>query len=221
MSREEIKEALEIFRAYVKSFKKGEAVYSMGEVTDYMGIILEGSVTVERNDYWGRKTLLMKKHAGEEIGTSFAQLENAPFTVDVFAAEPSTLLFIKIGSYDRKRTEKKEWYGQMARNLLTIANNATLSALRRNSYITPRKIRERVFAYLNTQVVNNRARSFFIPFSRQQMAEYLNVDRSALSKELSLMREEGYIDFRKNHFTVLADTNGKDIEEWEGVFGND
>ena len=200
----DILEILDVYDAHKKHFRKKQAILRMGEYTDYMGIIMKGSVIVERNDYWGRKTILMKKNENDDILVSFAQLENAPCTVDIVAAEPTDVFFLKIGSYDRGGAEKKPWYGQLARNLITTANSTTLESLRRSYFITPRKIRERVFAYLNTQAINNSSLVFDLPFNRQQLAEYLNVDRSALSKELSDMKREGYIDFHKNHFRVLV-----------------
>ena len=220
MTDEQIDEALEVFSCFEKKFRKGEYVYSVGETTDFMGIVMKGSLIVERNDYWGRKTILMKKHPGESVAISFAQLENSPFTVDVVSERDSEVFFMKIGSYDRIATEKKDWYGTISRNLMTLANTSTLESLRRSYYVIPRKIRERVFAYLNTQAINNRSLSFDIPFNRQQMAEYLNVDRSALSKELSLMREAGYIDFHKNHFTVLVDPDGLEDARKRGIFND-
>ena len=80
---------------------------------------------------------------------------------------------------------------------------------RRSFFIAPKSIRQRVMAYLNAEAIQHRSRTFDIPFSRQQLADYLNVERTALSKELGKMQKEGYIAFRKSHFTLLADTKDR------------
>ena len=94
-------------------------------------------------------------------------------------------------------------YGKILKNLLTAATSKNLSLSSRIFCTTAKTVRGRLAVYFSEQMTQNGSREFEIPFNRQQMADFLNLDRSALSKELGKMREEGLILFHKNHFVLL------------------
>ena len=162
-------------------------------------MVLSGSVTVESTDVWGNRTILALLNAGEFFAEVYALLGEV-LLVDVRAVEDCRILFLRPDSIEKNFNP---WAVKLFRNLLTISARKNLTLSGRSFHTAPKTVRGRVMAYLNTMSLQTGSRIFSIPFNRQQMADYLNLDRTALSKELGKMREEGLIAFRKNRFEIL------------------
>ncbi|MGN1206072.1 MAG: Crp/Fnr family transcriptional regulator [Eubacterium sp.] len=192
-------ESLELLRK--KSFHKGEILFSMGETASEIGIIIEGSVVIENNDIWGNSTILNKLETGDVFAETYA-ITGTPMMVDVVAAQACEIVFLSVQSLleDAKNSSLSQ---KITRNLLLISMQKNLILSSRIFCTSPKTIRERLAIYFSEQVTRNGSTSFDLPFNRQQMADYLNLDRSALSKELGKMREEGLIRYRKNHFEMV------------------
>lgn len=123
--------------------------------------------------------------------------------VDVTAARDSKVLFVDLGVLLTPGNHGKSWYPKLLQNLLVLSTQKNLAWSTRMVCITSKSIRTRVMTYLSAEAVRRGSMEFTIPFNRQQMADYLNVERSALSKELGHMRKEGILTFRKDHFHLL------------------
>lgn len=202
MEESEIKEAMSALRATEKSFKKGTAIMRAGSVTDRMGLILEGSVTIESNDIWGNRTILSHVGSGQFFAETYALLKNEAMMVDAVANENCRILFLRTGSlYEQDHTDEI-WRNKLTSNTLAISLQKNLLLSARSFHTSPKTIRGRIMAYLNTVSLKKNSKDFDIPFDRQQLADYLNVERTALSKELGKMRDDGIISFRKNHFAI-------------------
>ncbi len=203
MTDPEITEALHVLEAHEKCYERGETLLMAGSVTEQMGLILEGSVTVESNDAWGNRTIISHVGKGHVFAETYALLENEPMLVDVTASEDCHVLFLRCGKIQSMKNSLKPWALKYITNLLTISMHKNLILSGRSFHTAPKSIRGRVMAYLNTVSLQKRSREFDIPFDRQQLADYLNQERSALSKELGKMQREGLIACRKNHFSIL------------------
>ncbi len=213
MSEEEIRDACGMLSASHKRYDKGSTILHAGSTTDRMGIVLEGSVTVENNDVWGNRTIL--SHIGKEqfFAETYGLFAEEPLLVDVVANEDARILFIRIGtllsliaeqSFRTENIGQPSWIMKFVANLLMISAQKNLMLSGRSLHTSPKTIRGRVMSYLNSVSIQNGSDSFSIPFDRQQMADYLNLDRTALSKELGRMQRDGLITFNKNHFTLLV-----------------
>ena len=200
MTEPEILSALDALHGEEKAYKKGSAVLRAGETTDRMGMVLSGSVTVESTDVWGNRTILSLLDGGRFFGEVYALLPGEVLLVDVRVVRDCRILFLTLSGMEENR---EPWAGKLLRNLLTISARKNLSLSGRSFHTAPKTVRGRVMAYLNTVALQRHSRAFAVPFDRQQMADYLNLDRTALSKELGKMREEGLIAFRKNQFEIL------------------
>ncbi len=203
MSEDEISGALRTLGAIEKDYEKGSVIFLAGETTERLGLVLEGSVTIESNDMWGSRTIL--SHVGKKqfFAETYALLENEPMLVDVTANEDCRILFLRIGSLKHLLSSNNTWTLKLVANLLTISAHKNLTLSGRSFHTSPKTIRGRVMAYLNTVSIQKGVRSFDIPFDRQQLADYLNLDRTALSKELGKMQKDGLIRVKKNHFSIL------------------
>ena len=199
----EIKECLDELQAREKNYDKGEVILHAGGLTSRMGVVLSGSVTIENNDTWGNCTIL--SHVGQYgfFAETYALLSDEVMLVDVRANEDCRILFLNLTPLKKISSHLKMWEYKLTRNLLTISSHKNLTLAGRSFHISPHTIRGRILSYLNTVSLRMHAAEFDIPFNRQQLADYLNVDRTALSKELGKMKQEGLIDFHKNHFILL------------------
>lgn len=203
MTDSEIAKALQVLEAHEKCYKKGETLLIAGTITERMGLVLQGSVTIESNDAWGNRTIISHVGNGQVFAETYALLENEPMLVDVTASEDCRILFLRSGRIQSLNSSLEPWALKHITNLLTISMHKNMILSGRSFHTAPKTIRGRVMAYLNSVSLQKRSREFDIPFNRQQLADYLNLERSALSKEIGKMRREGLISFRKNHFSIL------------------
>lgn len=198
----EIAEALQVLEAHEKRYEKGETILNAGSATERMGLVLDGSVTIESNDAWGNRTIISYVERDQVFAETYALLENEPMLVDVTASEVSRVLFLRSGRIQGLTNSLRPWVLKYIANLLTISAHKNLILSGRSFHIAPKTIRGRMMAYLNSVSLQKNSREFDIPFDRQQLADYLNLERSALSKELGKMQRDGLISCRKNHFTI-------------------
>ena len=193
----EIAEALQVLEAHEKRYEKGETILNAGSATERMGLVLDGSVTIESNDAWGNRTIISHVERDQVFAETYALLENEPMLVDVTASEVSRVLFLRSGRIQGLTNSLRPWVLKYIANLLTISAHKNLILSGRSFHIAPKTIRGRVMAYLNSVSLQKNSREFDIPFDRQQLADYLNLERSALSKELGKMQRDGLISCRK------------------------
>ena len=202
MDEAELAAALSALSAKEKTYEKDETILCAGNVSEHMGLVLEGSVTIESNDVWGNRTILSHIEKGGTFAETYALLEDEPMLVDVIANEKSNILFLRIGSLNLLQQDISPWRVKLIGNLLRISSQKNLHLSGRSFHTAPKSIRGRVMAYLNSVSLKKNKIDFDIPFDRQQLADYLNVERSALSRELSNMQQDGLIIVRRNHFEI-------------------
>ena len=182
--------------------RKGGAVFSEGEPARYVGIVLEGSLQIVQDDYYGNRTILAQAGPGELIGESFACAGVSSLPVSVIASEDSTLLRIDCGRITRSCSNACEFHNRLILNLLQVVAAKNLHFHKKLEITSQRTTREKLMAYLLWQAKEHNSSAFTIPFDRQGLADYLGVERSAMSAELSKLRKDGIIDFERSHFTI-------------------
>ena len=205
MDATEIKECLQNLHAYEKSYKKGTTIMYAGHTTRIMGLVVTGSVTIESNDIWGNKTILSNVGANGFFAETYAIKQNEIMLVDVCANEDSTILFLTIGHLFTENNHST-WKTKLIKNLLMISTQKNLTLSRRSFHTSLKSARGRILSYLNSVSLQKHSSEFDIPFNRQQLADYLNLERTNMSKELGKMKRDGIIEYHKNHF-ILKDTD--------------
>ena len=203
-SEKELSNALSSFAAQEQTFKKGSIILSAGTKPGVIGIVISGSITILSDDIWGNRTILSNVKKGGLFAEAYAMLEDEPLLVDVMANEDCCILFLKIKKALNPLRNPESWNYKFIQNLLLISSRKNLILSGRSFHTAPKTIRGRVMSYLNAISLQNGTKEFDIPFDRQQLANYLNLERSALSKELGKMQKEGIISTRKRHFKLLA-----------------
>ena len=197
---EEVEGMLACLGGQVRGFAKGQAVCRAGDRVETLGIVLSGSVLIERGDLWGNTTVLDRAGPGQSFAETYACTPGEPLMVDVVAVEPAQVLFLHVGRMLQVCPRTCGHHSRLIGNLLTLTAQKNLTLSRKIFHTSAKTIRGRLLSYLSEQAVRSGSRSFTIPFSRQQLADYLNVDRSALSHELGKMQREGLLRVERSRF---------------------
>lgn len=203
-SPQEIEAMLACLGSDVRRYEKGQIIYRAGDVVHALGVVLSGSVLIETDDVWGNTTVLDCAGPGHIFAETYACLPDEPLMVYVKAAEACQILFLNVGRVLQICSTSCSHHTALVQNLLCLSAQKNLNLSRKIFHTSPKTIRGRLLSYLSDQSVRSGSRSFTIPFNRQQLADYLNVDRSALSNELSKMQREGLIRADRNQFVLLG-----------------
>ncbi len=191
---------LECLDARIKTYSKEEYIFEAGEIISSVGMVLDGTVHILKDDFWGNRTIISEVCPGQIFGETYASLANEPMGVSVIASKKSQVMFINISKIMNICSSACQFHTNLIQNLLIIMAQKNLTLTKKIEHITKRTTREKLLSYLSEQSIKNESSSFEIPFNRQQLADYLSVDRSAMSNELSKLKDENIIEFEKNNF---------------------
>ena len=184
-----------------KTFAKHTVIFRAGSRVQEIGVVVQGTVHIENLDLWGTKSILSSISAGQAFAETYAFC-GEPMMVDVVAAEETEVLFLNMDVLIHTPHPDSEWQPVLVQNLLNISLHKNLALSERIFCTAPKTVRGRLLLYLSNQAAKAGSKSFRIPFDRQGLADHLNLDRSALSKELGKMRDEGILETTKNEFTL-------------------
>lgn len=182
-------------------YEKDCVLFHAGDYTEEFGIVIFGKVHIENIDLWGNRVILHSLSANDAFGETYAFC-NVPMLVDVTAAQNCKILFLNTAILLSPEYHGRSWYFKLISNLLFLSTQKNLAWSNRIFCMTAKSIRAKVMTFLSAEARKHGNNEFFIPFDRQQMADYLNVERSALSKELAKMKKEGILNFHKNRFCL-------------------
>lgn len=203
-SEEDIQNMSEHLDFRTDRYRKGDVIFSVGSIVTDIGLVLSGSVRIEHTDLWGNKTILGITLVGGVFAESYACIPNEPMMVDAVANEDCNILFISVPRLFIPCSACSS-QNRLIQNLVMISAGKNLQLSRRSLHTSPKTIRGRLFSYFSQQVSAQGSNKITIPFDRQQLADYLNLDRSALLKELGKMRNDGLIEYNKNTFVIKTD----------------
>lgn len=202
MSPEETEKMLDCLGAESRQFAKDERIYCAGDTVKSMGLVLSGSVNVENDDLWGNKSILSHISTGQLFAETYACIPGEPLMVSVVSAEQTGILFLDAGRILQTCPSACPYHSKLIRNLLFVMAEKNLNLSHRIFHTSAKSIRGRLLSYLSFLTAKQGSCRVTTPFNRQQLADYLNVDRSALSNELSKMQREGLLTIEKNTFEV-------------------
>lgn len=195
---------LECLGARQRSYEKGELIHHAGDIIQTMGLVLSGSVHIENDGLWGNKDILNHITPGQIFGETYACIPGEPMMVSVVAAQSSEILFLDMGKILTTCPSACPHHGMLIRNLLAATAQKNLNLSRRIMHTSAKTIRGRLLSYLSYQAARQGSSTVTVPFNRQQLADYLSVDRSALSGELGKMQRDGILQVNKNCFTLCG-----------------
>lgn len=186
--------------AQALSVVKHQFIFREGDPADRVGIVLEGAVQLVREDYYGNRSILARIGPSGLFGEGLSCAGIPAFPVSAVAVEDSQVLLLDSRRITATCCNACSFHNQMIFNLLKVVARKNLMLTEKIEITSKRTTREKLMAYLLAQAKQHNSASFAIPYNRQALADYLEVDRSAMSAELSKLRKDGVIDYQKNHF---------------------
>lgn len=202
-SYEEIKEILKSVNAYTNKYKKGEYVLTENDKPLEFGILLEGSINIQKLDFEGNLNITSNIKPSHLFAEAFVYSDIPKILVNVICTADSNILFLSKEQSINLIHDNPELYKKLTDNMLNSMSKKLVHLNKKIDILTKQSIREKVLAYLDTFICNSDKVVFDIPFNREQLADFLCVNRASLSRELSKMKKEGIIDFHKNTFKIL------------------
>lgn len=202
LKEDEITSLLGCLNAEKRSYKKGEVILSEGSTTENSGIVLSGMVMISCCDIWGNNSILGNAAPGSIFAEVYACIPGQPLLVTVSAAEDTSILFMNVGRILTTCSNACPFHARLARNLLTVCAHKNLQLSQRIQHTSSKSVRGRLMSYFSECAKHFGSNSFLVPYNRQQLADYLNVDRSAMCNELSKMQKDGMIEYTRNHILL-------------------
>ena len=198
----EIISLLDCLKATERRFQKGEVILSEGSITENIGIVLSGMAVISCNDIWGNTSILGNVAPGSVFAEVYACIPGQPMLVTVSAVEDTSVLFMNVSRVLATCTNACPFHTRLVRNLLTVCAHKSLQLSQRIQHTSSKSIRGRLMSYFSECAKRSGSSSFLIPYNRQQLADYLNVDRSAMCNELSKMQKDGVIEYERNRILL-------------------
>ena len=205
ISPKEIEDIIPKLKLHTMQYQAGDVIYRTGDKIKEIGIVVSGKLQIETTDLWDGHTILDRIQPKMMFGSTYAFIPEEAIMVDIKASEDSVVVFFEA----KNLFHVADHYPLLLLNLFQLTAQVNLDLSRRIYHTSHKTIRGRLRAYLSYEAKRHNSPTFHIPFDRQQLADYLNVDRSALSNELSKMQKEGLLSVHKNHFTFMLE----DIEQ--------
>ena len=202
VSEAELTAMLSCLRAEKKDFPKEAFVLRAGDTADAIGLVLAGSVLIIQEDIWGNRNILSKAGPGQTFAAAFACAPGSRLNMSVRAETPVTAMFLNVTRILTLCPSACAHHSRIIRNLLGELAEKNLRFSEKLTHMGQRTTRAKLMSYFSAEAQRLGTYEFDIPFSRQQLADYLGVERSGLSLELGKLRSEGLLDFHKSHFAL-------------------
>lgn len=203
VGEDDVTSMLSCLGARLKSYKKGEFVLRQGEHLSDIVVLVDGKLHIQKDDYWGNRSILGLIDVGEMFGEAYVSPESSSLLNDVVAVEDSTAIFFDVKRIITTCPSACRFHSMVVQNMFFAISEKNRKLVQKLGHMSKRTTREKLISYLSEEAGRQNSSSFSIPFNRQQLADFLSVDRSAMSNELCKMRDEGLLEFEKNRFRLL------------------
>ena len=203
VGEDDIASLLSCLGARKKEYRKGEYILREGEHISDIFILVEGKIHIQKDDYWGNRSILSVISLGEMFGEGYAAPESGALLNDVVAVEDSSVIFFDVKRILTTCSSACRFHNMIVQNMFFAISDKNRKLVQKLGHMSGRTTRAKLISYLSEEAKRQGSSTFSVPFNRQQLADYLCVDRSAMSNELCKMRDEGMIKFEKSRFELL------------------
>ncbi len=204
MNDEELKGLLECFNARVRKYEKEEMIIRQGDMITNIYLILDGEVNIEKDSYWGRRIIISHLTRNDNLALSFVGSKNVESSIDAITTKDTLVLILSYEKCTSMCQNACTRHKVLINNLFQILSKENIELIQKIENVSQKTIRDKLLTYLSNEAQKQHSNSFDIHFNRQDLADYLNVDRSAMSFELSKLQKEGLLEYNKNHFVLLS-----------------
>lgn len=192
---------IRLLEANTMNFKKDESILKYIVTENIIGVILDGYAQIVKTDYNGNRTLIEELYEDNVFGSLISSLKNKEY--DVITKEDTKILFIDYDNILNCTKNNALFYVQFLKNLLTIVTNRIEEKNERIEILTKKSIRNKLLEYFSIISKKHGSKYIYLPFNFTDLADYLAVDRSAMSRELKYLKEEGFIEVKGKRITLL------------------
>lgn len=201
----EILSVLQCVNASLISKPKNAYIFHAGDTTEVMGLVLSGSVLIYQEDLWRHRNILTRCTEGDFFGEAYAAKPGSVLNISVEAEKDCDILLLNVRRLLVTCPTSCDYHQKLIRNLVSVLANKLLVFNDKITHISKRTTRDKLLSYLSSESIRQSSLSFDIAFDRQQLADYLCVDRAAMSVEISKLQKEGILKTNRNHFELLIE----------------
>lgn len=201
INSEQITTILKCIPHCIKNYHKKDIIINIDQTISSIGIILEGEIVINKYDFLGNKSIIGCIGKYNSFGEAIA-IANKKSSVEIVANKECKILFLDIGKVYCVCHNNCSVHQQLRDNLILNMSNKILILNEKNEYLSIKSVRDKIIQFLTNQSIKNNSLKFDIKYNREELANYLNVERTVLSKHLSILKQEGIIDFHKNYFEI-------------------
>lgn len=203
LNDDEIQSMLFCLNARLRHYKKGEYVLKQGEFSSDIVVLVEGTLHIQKDDYWGNRSILGHITPGEMFGEAYTAPQSGALLNDVVALESSAVILFDVRRILTTCSSACRFHSLVVQNMFFAISEKNRRLVQKLTHMSKRTTREKLMSYLSEESKRQNSSQIVIPFNRQQLADFLSVDRSAMSNELCKLRDEGCLEFEKNRFRLL------------------
>lgn len=203
MTSEELSSMLHCLGAKVVDIQKGDPVFLEGAPAGFVGIVLEGGIQVVQEDYFGNRSVIHHSGPGDVFAEAFSFTGLDTMPVSGYALKNSRCMILSCRRMMTVCSNACTFHNRLVKNLLTLVSRKNLMLNEKIRFMSQRTTREKLLAYLSDQAKKTGSAEFTIPYDRQALADYLNVDRSAMSAEISKLKNDGILEVKGSHFRLM------------------
>ena len=200
---EDLEKLVDCISPKMRPIKRGGFVFHAGDKVRSVYFILKGSMHIVDEDFWGNSSIVETMNEGVLFGEAYVFSEQEFHLVSVCAAEDSVVLVMNPDTLFETCASGCGFHSRLVKNALKIVSTKVVRLTSKLRHVMRRTLREKLFSYLSRCAAAEKSNTFYIPYSRQELADYLCADRSALSHELARMKKQGLIQYKKNYFELL------------------
>ena len=202
ISEEELVELLRSLQAETVPYHKGQFILHRGTTVRRMGMVLTGAAHLIKEDFWGNRVILAQSGPGQIFAESYACLGDEKLNISVVAAVPTEVMFLDVGRIFQVCTTACAYHTKLIENLTMVLAGRNVMLTQKVEHISQKNTREKLLSYLSGEAQRTGNASFSIPYNRQELADYLSVDR-AMCTELGKLKKEGVLDYTKSRFELF------------------
>lgn len=203
---DELRSMMVRMNAVTKNYPQDAYILRAGEISSAMGLVLCGSVLLIQEDLWGRRNIMGQAGPGAVFAETFAAAGCMPLNVSAVASTPCRVLFLDIHRVLTVCPSACGFHTRVVANLVSVMAKKVMTFNEKITHMSKKTTREKLLSYLSSEALRQRTLEFCIPFDRQQLADYLCVDRAAMCAELSRLQKEGFLEYKRNHFRIHSST---------------
>lgn len=196
-----VKRLFSLLEVHTFKYKKGKEIFETFKDENIIGILIKGEAEIIKNDYKGNKEIIETLKENSVFGTLISSLNNNEY--EIIAKEDVEIILIDYKQFFNKKNMNKSYYNEFILNLFLILNEKMKEKNERIRILSNKTIRNKLLEYFSIERSKTHSKNIYLPFNFSDLANYLSIDRSAMTRELKFLKEEGFIEIKGKRISIL------------------